>query len=236
MKPETGQVDLTRIMVLSIDLDDTLWPILPVIETANQVSWCWFAEHYPRVVERFNLEDCCYFRELASHRYPEWAHDLSRLRIVTYELLLQAAGYGKQGAKAAFEIFFAARNEVKPFPDVEPALQRLARQFRLISLSNGNADLGQIDLGRYFSASISARSTGKKKPHPAIFESVCQMAGVTRQQILHIGDHPLEDVVGAMNCGIAAIWVNRQDRVWRHPQQPWMIVSDCQQVADRLLV
>ncbi len=235
MNPGAEQTDLARITVLSIDLDDTLWPITPVIETANRISWCWFAEHYPRVVECFKLEDCGHFREQASRMHPECAHDLSRLRIISYELLLQAAGYDGRGAKAAFEVFFAARNDVHPFSDVEPALQRLAGRFRLISLSNGNADLGRITLGRYFSASISAQCAGIKKPHPAIFAATCQRAEVAPQQLLHIGDHPLEDVAGAIDYGIAAIWMNRQGQAWRYPQQPWMIAEDFQQVTDRLL-
>lgn len=228
-------VELEKITVLSIDLDDTLWPIKPVIEAADRISWGWFGTYFPRVVERFRPQDCYHFRQQASQRHPEWAHDLSRLRIYAYELLLQAAGYDKQGATAAFEVFFTARNQVQPYPDVESALQRLAGRFTLISLSNGNADLERIALGRYFSASISARLTGSTKPQPAIFEAACQAAGVTREQLLHIGDHPLEDVVGALDFGIAAIWVNRHGQVWRHPRQPWMIAADLQQVADSLL-
>jgi len=235
VKAALDSKDLSGLRVLSIDLDDTLWPIMPVIEMANQVSWDWFGEHYPGVVERFTLADCYHFRAQASRMHPHRSHDLSRMRIVTYELLLQAAGYDKEAANAAFEVFFTARNEVQPFPEVESALQRLAGQFQLISLTNGNADLEQIALGQYFSASVSACSAGIKKPDPAIFDAACKVAGVNRSQILHIGDHPLQDVVGAIDFGMASIWVNRQGLAWRHPQQPWMIASDLGQVADRLL-
>jgi putative hydrolase of the HAD superfamily len=40
------------------------------------------------------------------------------------------------------------------------------------------------------------------------------MAGVEPHQVLHIGDDPLADVVGARRAGLQAVWLNRDAREW----------------------
>ena len=40
------------------------------------------------------------------------------------------------------------------------------------------------------------------------------MAGVEADQVLHIGDDPLADVVGATRAGMQAVWLNRDARPW----------------------
>ena len=40
------------------------------------------------------------------------------------------------------------------------------------------------------------------------------MAGASAAEVVHIGDDPLADVVGATRAGIAAVWINRAAREW----------------------
>jgi FMN phosphatase YigB (HAD superfamily) len=40
------------------------------------------------------------------------------------------------------------------------------------------------------------------------------MAGVEPARVLHIGDDPLADVVGATQAGMQAVWLNRDGREW----------------------
>ena len=44
--------------------------------------------------------------------------------------------------------------------------------------------------------------------------------------VLHVGDHPFEDVLGAKDAGLSAVWVNRTAASWPHPQQPDAEVKD----------
>ena len=46
---------------------------------------------------------------------------------------------------------------------------------------------------------------GKRKPHPAIFESALQQAGVLPTEAVMVGDRLREDVGGAQAAGLAAI-------------------------------
>src|SRR5437763_15959123 len=62
------------------DLDDTLWPIAPVILQAEESLFAWLREHAPRVAERFTIETLRQARlEMLAQR-PELKLDLGKLR------------------------------------------------------------------------------------------------------------------------------------------------------------
>jgi putative hydrolase of the HAD superfamily len=117
-------------------------------------------------------------------------------------------------ADQAFEVFYAARNRVTFYDDVEPALRRLKRRYRLFALSNGNADLQRTGLAELFDGHVTAISAGAPKPDARIFANLRELAGVDAAQILHVGDDPHADVVGATQAGMQAIWMNREAREW----------------------
>ena len=47
-----------------------------------------------------------------------------------------------------------------------------------------------------------------------IFARLAELACVEPAQVLHIGDDPLTDVVGATRAGMQAVWLNRDAREW----------------------
>jgi FMN hydrolase / 5-amino-6-(5-phospho-D-ribitylamino)uracil phosphatase len=100
---------------------------------------------------------------------------------------------------------------------VPASLQRLGKRYRLFALSNGNADLGRCGIAHLFAGHITAISAGAAKPDGRIFARLAEAAGVAPEQILHIGDDPHADVVGATQAGMHAVWINRDAKVW--PQE-----------------
>ncbi|HES77147.1 MAG TPA: HAD family hydrolase [bacterium] len=218
---------LRDIRVISFDLDDTLWAIDPVITRANRVLFAWLAARYPRITAGHtpqSLHEVC----LAfMHARPQAKHDLSALRIAFLRHLGQDAEYVDDFAEEAFEVFFAARNTVELFPEVEAALARLARHYRLVALSNGNACIERIGLTRYFSASVNSAKAGAAKPDPAMFHAALAILGESAQSMLHVGDHPEHDVLGAQRAGARAVWLNRHAADW-----PSHLVPPCAQVND----
>ena len=48
---------MNGIRTITLDLDDTLWEIHPVIRRAERVLRAWMTEHYPRIVEMYARED-----------------------------------------------------------------------------------------------------------------------------------------------------------------------------------
>ena len=127
-----------------------------------------------------------------------------------------AAGSPAAGSpvEEAFEIFMRARNRVEFYDDVRPALVRLRSTYRLFAVSNGNADLNRCGIADLFDGHITASAAGAAKPDTRIFAHLLSVAGVEAHEVLHIGDDPLADVVGATQAGMRAVWLNREARAW----------------------
>lgn len=201
-------------LVLSFDLDDTLWPVGPVIAAAEQDLWSWLRERHPQTVSGHSIESLQAMRALTAQRYPEHGHDLTFLRRRALENLFEAAPDAESLADEAFEVFFTARNRVEFYHDVRSSLERLHSRYRLFALSNGNADLQRCGIGHWFAGHVTARSAGVAKPDARIFARLAAEAGVEAREITHIGDDPVTDVSGAMQAGMQAVWLNRDARVW----------------------
>jgi putative hydrolase of the HAD superfamily len=201
-------------LVLSFDLDDTLWPVGPVIAAAEQDLWQWLRERHPRTVSGHSLESLQAMRARTAELHPEHGHDLTFLRHHALKDLFAASPDAQSLADEAFEVFFAARNRVEFYHDVRPSLQRLHARHRLFALSNGNADLQRCGIAHWFSGHVTARSAGAAKPDARIFARLLAETGVEAHEVLHIGDDPVTDVAGAMQAGMQAVWLNRDARAW----------------------
>ncbi len=200
--------------VISLDLDDTLWPVGPVIAAAETALLDWLTQRYPRAVRGHTLDSMRALRARIAAQFPEQSHDLSFLRRHALGMQLTAAGYAESACEEAFEVFLAARNRVEFFTDVRPALERLRTRYRLYALSNGNADLDRCGIGRLFDGHVTAIAAGAAKPDARIFAALRDMAGVPAEEILHVGDDPITDVVGARQAGMQVVWLNRDARRW----------------------
>lgn len=208
-------LNLSRIRAITLDLDDTLWPVWPTIERAEQALQSWLVRHAPATAVW--LSDPLRrraIRERVNADLADHAHDLTRLRREAIRRALLEAGEAPELAEPAFEVFFAERQKVDLYPDALPALHRLSRRFPVVSVSNGNADLERIGLAGHFVGAVSAREVGCKKPDPRIFHHAAALAGVPAEVVLHVGDDFALDVVGAIGAGMQAVWVNREGHPW----------------------
>lgn len=224
---DTG-LDVSRIRAITLDLDDTLWPVWPTIARAEAVLQDWFCQHAPATAalcaDRTVLSDV---RLQLNASRVDLAHDLSALRLEAIRLVLQRAGDDPALAEPAFEAFFAERQRVDLFEDALPALEFLSSRFPVVALSNGNADVQRVGIGAHFKASVSARGFGVGKPDPRIFHAAAEAAGVESAAVLHIGDDAHLDGVGALRAGMQLAWLNREGAPWQHaPLRPHATVSD----------
>lgn len=214
------------IRALTLDLDDTLWPIEPVVLRAEAELDAWLARHCPEVAAAWPIEAMRALRTRVHADNPELAHDFTALRKLSLAHVFEPFGHGEELVERAFEVFYAARNRVELYPDAGPALQRLAGRFPIASLSNGNADLHRIGLGEYFVATVTARTVGVGKPHPRIFERAVACLGLPAAQVAHVGDDPLLDVQGAQRAGLVAVWLNRSGAAWPLPRPPDIEIAE----------
>lgn len=200
------------VRAITLDLDDTLWPIAPVMVRAESVLGAWLREHAPRTAARWPVEAMRALRDEVAAEHAHLAHDFTRQRMITLERMLRAAGDDVALVQPAFDAFFAARCDVLHYDDSLAALDRLAARVPLAALSNGNADLQRIGLMHVFRFQLGAREHGAAKPAPSIFHAACTQLGCAPAQVLHVGDDVELDIVGAAHAGLRTCWINRPDQ------------------------
>jgi FMN hydrolase / 5-amino-6-(5-phospho-D-ribitylamino)uracil phosphatase len=151
--------------------------------------------------------------EVAAER-TDLAHDFTAQRHLTMQRAFTTCGIHDVPLETLWEIYFSARNSVDLFPDSLPALQRIAGRWPVVSLTNGNADLDRIGIREHFAHHVSARDTGTPKPDARIFLAAAERLGVAPAEVLHVGDDPELDVVGARDAGMRTAWINRAGHPW----------------------
>lgn len=225
-------LDIARIKAITLDLDDTLWPIWPTIQRAELALSAWLAERAPGAAAVFaDPQSRMAIREHVVQSRPELGHDLSAIRRESIRIALHRTQEDTSLAEPAFEVFFSERMRVELFDDVLPALAALAARFPLIALSNGNAHVSRVGLGQFFAHSLSASEFGVAKPDARIFHAAADAVGLSSSAVLHVGDDAALDVLGALGAGMQTVWVNRGQQTWIHAREPHHTVENLTQLA-----
>lgn len=201
-----------NIKVITFDLDDTLWHVKPVLIKAEEIVFNWLSERAPKVSDQFSAESFRDWKWDLYKKQPNLTNKISQMRIFSVEQVLLYVGYEKkiatQYAAESFEIFLDARHQVTLFDEVLPLLKALHGRYSLGVLTNGNADVNRLDIGKLFDFSFSAEQLNASKPAADHFEAAQKTSGAKASEIIHIGDHIEHDVVGARLAGCHAIWFN----------------------------
>ena len=213
-----------EIECVTLDLDDTLWPIEPTISNAEQKLYEWFSLKYPDVTEKYSLQEIANKRTALASCREDIAHDVTELRYCALLELADEFGYSTSFAQDGLVIFREFRNQVAPYHYSEPLLLSLKNNYVLGAITNGNAQLDQTPLGKYFDFSVTAADAGASKPDPKIFLHAANLANVHTEKMLHIGDSPKTDIIGSLNAGYRAIWFNSQRKPWPGGQTPTKVI------------
>ena len=178
--------------------------------TAEKTLHDWLVDHYPRLTERYSLEDMRRMRIDLLRRQPYLRNAITELRIQSLKQVARSVGYSDDLAEDAFAVFMEARHRVTLYDDVTPALQSLRKAgYQLGSLTNGNADVHRLGIADLFDFSLTAESVGRAKPHPRLFEEACRQSGVLPTELAHVGDEAGTDLAGGLAAGVNVIWMNR---------------------------
>lgn len=89
------------------------------------------------------------------------------------------------------------------------------------SVHSQNSKIDQVKLRKYFDEIIISDEVGIKKPDKQIFELVLEGLKVKPEFSLFVGDHPLNDIKGASEVGMHAVWFegfNRWDASEEEPK------------------
>lgn len=203
-----------RPTLITLDLDDTLWPCAPVIAAAEAEHFRWLERRARALTAAHDVDSLRRHRIATARSQPELAHDFTALRLESLRQLLADHGHPGHWAEQATEVFLQARNRVTPYPEVSAVLEVLRAHHTLVSVTNGNADVHRTPLGKHFHFALTAASVGAAKPAPDMFVQALAHAGAAAEQAMHVGDDPWLDVEAARAVGMATVWVNREAKPW----------------------
>ncbi len=105
----------------------------------------------------------------------------------------------------------------KFFPETEDVLRALKKKgYTLGLISNWDSRLVNLcegfDLDRFMDFYLISAVFGAAKPDPKIFQAALEKANVKAEESVHVGDSLEDDVRGAHQAGIRAIWLDRSGR------------------------
>lgn len=100
-----------------------------------------------------------------------------------------------------------------PFPETIPMLRELrSRGLKTGLITNGEhnlqyAKIGLLGLGSYFDEIIATGDYGIHKPDRGIFDIMCEKMGLKPEEMVYVGDNPVNDIMGARNAGWKTVWM-----------------------------
>lgn len=212
------------IRAITIDLDDTLWPIGPTIIRAERLAHEWLTQRAPDVACAWPVERLRALRLHLINTRADLCHDLLAVRRLALEAAFRESAASSDNSApiitAALDVFMDARNQVDLYPEVVACLERLSRHYPILALTNGNANLARMGLDHLFQGTVSAHAHGTSKPHPALFHIACRTLACAPAEVVHLGDDVALDVRGARGAGLHAVWINRDSLPWPGDDPP----------------
>ena len=71
-----------------------------------------------------------------------------------------------------------------------------------------------IGISKFFKFNISSKDVRANKPSANHFDEAQELLDINKKQILHVGDHQINDMYGAINYGVRALWFNPNRQIW----------------------
>ena len=200
------------ITLIGFDLDDTLWHLKPVLIRAEAVLAGWLEANIPGYLH--DPRTLQLLRQEIVQKQPRLLGKLTQLRhrLIQQALILHGLSDTESEtlASGAMVVFLQARNQVDLFDNATTILEKLAKQFRLCALSNGNADIHQVGLQGIFEFAYSAedKDIGAPKPAADMFQAALKRCAIPPEQMIYVGDDPDVDIDAAAQLGIYTIWMD----------------------------
>ncbi len=110
----------------------------------------------------------------------------------------------------------AQRGKVPLYPEVTDVLDHLSQDdFALVVSSNAPRELLEIELepiSRYLDHVFSASSDfNRVKVDSEYYRDICFFLGVEPEEMVHVGDRWIDDVISPEKAGVSAVFMDRKD-------------------------
>jgi putative hydrolase of the HAD superfamily len=107
-----------------------------------------------------------------------------------------------------------------PIPHARETLMALkSRGITLGLVTNGrskiqNRKVDALELREFLDLILVSEDAGIKKPDPRIFQIALERLQLKAAQVWMVGDHPVNDVLGARGAGLTGVWFKNANHVW----------------------
>ncbi|WP_259418121.1 HAD family hydrolase [Bacillus toyonensis] len=121
-----------------------------------------------------------------------------------------------------------------PFSNMEYVLQELkSRGLLLGMITNGFTEfqllnIRSLGIDKYMDIILVSEQEGIKKPQAEIFLRALARLDVSPEESVYVGDHPNNDVIGARDVGMNAIW--KKDTFWGNPFTDEHVINDLKEL------
>jgi len=215
---------MSKIQLITFDLDDTFWDIKSTIINAETNSRKWSESRIGEKIDWGTFEDFMQIRSDLVKKDSTLEYDLGKLRrrVIAHHTkkYFQNTKDFNAFINDAYEYFLKERHKVTFYKDVIKVLEKLSLKYQLGVLTNGNADVNKLGIGHLFNFSISSMDVKSNKPDKGHFLRAREVSNIDFKHTLHVGDHPLNDILGARVLGINTLWFNLEKHDWDIDQSP----------------
>ena len=204
--------DLSQITAISFDVDGTLWDFETFTRQALRETIAELSTHDPRAASTLTVDMMIDIRDRTHADLWGTVNDLDAIREESMRRALREVGRPNDALGSHLtRYYFQRRNQARTlFPDVRPALERLAPRYSLGLLSNGNSRARVLGIEDLISFEVFSQDhDATDKPDPRIFRIAMREARCEPRQLLHVGDSLENDAWGAFNAGAVPAWLDR---------------------------
>ncbi|KAJ5650203.1 HAD-like domain-containing protein [Penicillium longicatenatum] len=230
-------------IIIAFDMYGTLLSTDSIVKQLDTHVGSTQASSISTLWRRYQLEYT--WRLNSMHQYEDFS-------TVTRNSLRQAlAEHDQQLPESGIDTLLEAYDSLHTFPDVGPALNRIANDPNLqaVIFSNGtknmisNSVLHSPDLSQHanvFQDLVTVDDARVYKPAPASYQHCARTIGKQPSQMNEIWLISCNawDIVGARNAGLNAIWIDRAGKGWQDaavPElKPTAIVRSLEQIIKEI--
>lgn len=213
--------DSTTLDAVLLDLDDTILDNAAGLDAA----WGTVSGELARALGDVEPAQVRAQIELASdwfwtddERHRNGRLDMAGSRRAVLARALEALGRPNASLAAEVGALYSKLRDgaLAPFDGALEALVRLRERAPALGLvTNGAADaqrakIERFDLARFFDVIVVEGEAGCGKPDRRVFERALAGTGASPERALMAGDNYECDVLGALDAGIHAVWIQRE--------------------------
>jgi putative hydrolase of the HAD superfamily len=193
----------SKVKLISFDLDNTLYDNRPVIAQAEKQSTRYLTSAFKAQNRQFDFSDFSAIRQELLEQADKGSlyDDLTRLRKDVLRQVCASLDNADIVIEQALAIFLNHRSQVQIPQPIHRMLETLAKNYKVVSVTNGNCKAELLSCSSVFSQNYSPVLGFRAKPHPEMLHQVKQDFSLSTEQILHIGDSETSDGEAARAAG-----------------------------------